>query len=150
MVKRCWANVVFSVFAPVPSTVAPSQSSKPTACNGSFWERIWGFTLLAKWRVVGLIPGRTNSEGAWIFHHGPRPNLSALEQSWLHDRQWCVASQVCLYGRQNRTLRKTSPLGPVDAVSFHGYSYIHRRAFDEHINPLMYFLPCEKILDICL
>ena len=29
-----------------------------------------------------------------------QPNLSDLEQSWLHDSQWCVTRQVCLTGRE--------------------------------------------------
>ena len=53
-----------------------------------------------------------------------QPKLSALEKSLLHDSQMCVVSQVCSYGWENRNLvLKTSPLGPVEAVPFHGHSH---------------------------
>ena len=31
-----------------------------------------------------------------------QPDHSALEQSWLHDSQWCVESLVCSCGWKNR------------------------------------------------
>ena len=37
-------------------------------------------------------------------------NLGALEQSWLPESQWCVASQVCSRNREDRTsLKDLSP-----------------------------------------
>ena len=37
--KLCCTDVVF--------LASPSHRSRPTACNGSFWERSWWFTLFA-------------------------------------------------------------------------------------------------------
>ena len=49
-------------------------------------------------------------------------SLSALEQSWLKDSQWCVASQICSCARENIT--------PLKAIPFREHS--HRGATGKH------------------
>ena len=56
-------------------------------------------------------------------------NLSALEQSWLHDSQRCVAGQVCSCGRENRDFFErpfplTQLMLPLSSVTYaHPFSY---------------------------
>ena len=95
--------------------LAPSQRSRPTAYNASFWQRIrWCDFPTCEVEVDGPIPGRTNCERA---RNGPgylfmtsKPKISVVKHIWLHNNQLCVASQICLCGRENRTpLRDLSP-----------------------------------------
>ena len=63
-----------------------------------------------KWGVASSIPGRNDCEGpgmilGYLFMVF-QPNLSALEKSWLHESQLCVASQVCSRSRGNGTSLK--------------------------------------------
>ena len=70
--KRCLTDVLRSIVT--------------AACNGSFWERIWGFLLLVK---VGSFPKGPIAKGpgmvlGYIFMVS-KLNFSDLEQSWLDD-----------------------------------------------------------------
>ena len=71
-------------------------------------------SLLVEWIWPDRFP-----EGPIVKGHGmvleylfmvSQSNLNALEQSWLHNSQWCVASQVCSCGWENRNpLKDISP-----------------------------------------
>ena len=117
--KWCWTDVVFPVSS--QCLLAPSQRSRPTASNNGDFPYLWS-TELPVWFPEGPIVKGPEMAPGYLFMVS-QPNLSAQEQSWLHDSQWCVASQVCLCGRKIGLLWKTSPLGPVDAILFHGHSH---------------------------
>ena len=108
--KRCWTDVVFPCLR--QCLPAPSQRSRPTACNGSFWKRIWGFPLLVKWGggFAGSIPKRTNCERTGMVLECLfvvlQPNLSSLEQM--------------VYCEQGFVFEKIGLLGSVDAVLCYG------------------------------
>ena len=102
--RRSISCVCTSAFLLPTKEADPQLAMGPSVREFGDFPYLWSWGLPVRFPEGPIVKG-TELVLGYLFMVS-QPNLSSLEQIWLHDGQWCVTSHICLHGRENRTFLK--------------------------------------------